>query len=305
MTLNQHNLSVSVIIPTYNRSQLITKAIKSVYDQKGSYIKEVIIVDDGSTDNTEDVISNLIKDFPNNLIYSRKTNGGEASARNHGVKIASGKYIAFLDSDDIWLNTKLEQQMELFKNDPSLSLTFTAYTRISENGREVISLQNWSSSPEDVLKELIIRCSITPSTVVVKRDSLISVGLFDESFPLSCDWDMWVRLAANGHYMGYLDIPLAEYFWHTSNMSQDMRGIAKAALNIFLKLYKLEKLPTSIKKLEAACFARWNLNHACYSLEANNNKEARRYLLEAIRCHPSSFRVGWVKMYLQSLFVKK
>ncbi len=293
--------SVSVVIPTFNCAALLPEAIRSAYGQSFTPA-EVIVVDDGCTDDTAAVVERLTRSLPERLVYVRKPNGGEASARNRGVSVAKGDYIAFLDQDDVWLPEKLEHQMQLFEADPSIALTFSAYTRVSGGTRELVRLTGWEQSPEHALEHLMEGCCITPSTVVVRRDVLNAVGPFDESLWLGNDWDMWIRMAAAGHRFAYLMEPMTDYLWHATNMSSDKRKIAEAALTIFPRAFGSGTLPTSLQHLERRCMARWHLVSACYRLEAGQHREVRRSLRAAIRARPGSARPGWALMYLKSLF---
>src|SRR3990170_2838516 len=113
---------VSVIIPTYNREKYIVETLQSVFAQTFTDY-EVIVIDDGSTDNTADVL----RPYLDRIVYIRKPNGGQGSARNVGIKVAKGEYIAFLDSDDLWMPEKLELQVKYLDNNKDAGLVFTDY----------------------------------------------------------------------------------------------------------------------------------------------------------------------------------
>jgi glycosyltransferase involved in cell wall biosynthesis len=292
--------SISVVIPTYNCADLLPNAIASAYSQTRSPL-EVLVVNDGCTDATDEVIRRLMPGLPTSFRYEVKPNGGEASARNVGVKLATGDFIAFLDQDDVWRPDKLERQVQMFDDDPSLALTFTAMTRVSSEGRESVRQNAWDPHPEAVLGRLLDGCCITPSTVVVRRSVLDSVGPFDESLWLGCDWDMWFRIALAGHRAGYLDEALTDYLWLTgTNMSSDRRKIAAAAEVIFPRVFADPRIPPSIRARKQQSFARWRLNHAEFCLEQGDGKTARRFLRAAVRTHPTSVRPGWLVLYGRS-----
>ncbi len=293
--------TVSVVIPTYNCATFLSKAIHSAYSQSRPAL-EVVVVNDGSTDGTLELLERLRSTLPANFVFDSQPNGGEAAARNRGVALARGQYIAFLDADDAWLPDKLERQMQLFERDPALALTFTAYHRISTaGGSELICLPDWQPTTECALQHLVEGCCITPSTVVVRRDALLEVGDF-KSLPMGVDWEMWLRLTVAGHRMEYLPQPLTEYYWHGANMSSDLRKVGQAAQDILSFYFGLGKFPPAIQRLERRCIARWRMIHACYCLEAGDNRQARRYLWEAAKTRPASIRPGWSLLFLRSLF---
>jgi glycosyltransferase involved in cell wall biosynthesis len=292
--------SVSVVIPTYNCVSLLPNAIRSAYAQTLAPL-EVIVVDDGCADGTAEVLGRLAPTLPGNFTYRSKTNGGEASARNAGVSMARGDFVAFLDQDDIWLPDKLERQMSLFEHDPSLGLAFTALTRVAGGAREVVLQLEWDASPEAVIRSLMVGCVITPSTVIVRRDVLAAVGPFDESLWLGNDWELWLRIAVKGYRVGYLPEPLTDYYWHTTNMSRDRKKISAAAEVIFSRLFLSGDLPPSLGRLKRSCLARWRLSHACYCLQDGDGRGARQALLQAFRTRPLSVRPGWISLYLRSL----
>ena len=293
--------TISVVIPTYNCAALLPRAIRSAYAQTLPP-SEVVVVNDGSTDETAEVLGKLASELPASFVFENRANGGEASARNRGVALASSEYVAFLDQDDVWAPDKLERQMELFLRDPQLALTFTAYNRIGESEQSVVRVHGWEPSPEHALRELLNGCCITPSTVVVRRDILAEIGPFDESLWLGCDWTMWLEIAAAGHRIGYEPEPLTDYFVHETNMSRDLRRIAQAALVIFPRLFGSGRLPASIQGLERECYARWHMISAIYSLSGGDGRAARRELLEAVRARPLSARPGWLGIYVRSFF---
>lgn len=292
--------SISVVIPAYNGAHLLPEAIRSAYAQTIAPA-QVIVVDDGCTDETADVVLALARDLPGNFIFIQKPNGGEASARNRGIIAATGEYVAFLDHDDVWLEEKFERQLPLFDHPSKPALTFTAYTRVTGEDRMLVRVEGWQPTPEHALRQLMEGCCVTPSTVMVRRDALTAVGPFDESLWLGNDWDMWLRLSASGYRFAYLPEPMTDYLWHANNMSRDQRKIADAALTILPRLFDSGALPPELQRLERHCLARWNLNQACYALYAGKHSQSRRSLMSAARLRPASIRGGWVILGLKSL----
>lgn len=203
---------VSVIIPTYNRAHYIAETIHSVFEQNFNDY-EVIVIDDGSTDNTEEVI----KPYLDKITFIRKENGGPASARNEGIKIAEGEYIAFLDSDDLWLPEKLDYQLNYMAAYRDVGLTFTDAEVISGGNNETRKI---IFTGQDLsIKGLFERNFIPTLTVMVRKACIDNAGLFDESkgFIGVEDYDMWLRIAMR-YRLGHIPKILARYRRHANNL---------------------------------------------------------------------------------------
>ncbi len=199
------NPVVSVIIPTYNREKLIIDAIDSILNQTFQDF-EILIIDDASTDNTEKVI----KDLGNEKIryYKLDRNGGQCIARNYGIKIAKGNYIAFLDSDDRWLPEKLEKQIACFnKGEKELGCVY-AYAYEKDVIEDTTFLPNdiyFRGNIHDKFLEGF--CPPTPSIFMVKKEALLKVNGFDEKLITFVDLDLWLRISKK-YQFDYLDEPL-------------------------------------------------------------------------------------------------
>lgn len=173
---------ISVVITTYNRAHLLPRAIKSVLKQTLKPL-EIIVVDDGSSDTTSEVI----KAFPT-IRYIKKENAGISSARNYGIKAAKGRYIAFLDDDDVWLEDKLKLQYAQ-KSD------FSHTNEIWIHNNKEVQQKAHHKKPEGwCFYENINFCKISPSTVMIKKEIFEIVGFFDESLEVCEDYDMWLRI---------------------------------------------------------------------------------------------------------------
>jgi glycosyltransferase involved in cell wall biosynthesis len=181
---------VSVIIPTYNRGRVIKEAIDSVLAQDYTEF-ELIVVDDGSTDHTSDVLDsyrNVIK------VLSQK-NKGVSAARNRGIAEASGKFIAFLDSDDLWLPQKLSTQVEFFNKTPDALICQTEEVWIRKGLR--VNPKKRHKKPSGMIFKLSLElCLVSPSAVMIKRSLFDRVGEFDETLPACEDYDLWLRISS-------------------------------------------------------------------------------------------------------------
>jgi glycosyltransferase involved in cell wall biosynthesis len=180
---------VSVIIPTYNRGWIIKEAIDSVLAQDYTEF-EVIVVDDGSTDHTSDILNSygdVIK------VFSEK-NKGVSAARNRGIEEASGTFIAFLDSDDLWLSQKLSVQIEFFNQTPDALICQTEEVWI-RNGLRVNPKKRHKKPSGMIFKPSLELCLISPSAVMIRRSLFDRVGEFDETLPACEDYDLWLRIS--------------------------------------------------------------------------------------------------------------
>lgn len=198
---------VSIVIPFYN-CPFIGQAIRSALNQSYKNI-EVIVVNDGSTKHTDKVTPYLSK-----VRYFEKGNGGTASALNKGIKHMSGKYFAWLSSDDVFMTDKIKKQIEYMKQS-HVMVSHTAYTLINERN-QVISrpIQFSFNSRLSFLKMLKKQCPINGSSVIMDKTIFNQVGLFDESLKFTQDYDMWMRVAAICEF-GYLNVPLIKYRVHS------------------------------------------------------------------------------------------
>ncbi|MCO7175210.1 glycosyltransferase family 2 protein [Sporolactobacillus kofuensis] len=206
---------ISVIIPTYNRGKFTVEAVKSILAQTYKDY-EIIVVDDGSTDDTKE----KLKVFGNKISYIYQKNKGPSAARNTGIQHAEGKYIAFCDSDDRFLPNKLEKQMNFIKEHPKCRFLYSWYYNVNEKGEITKLRKPFSCKHQEQLQYCLFarRFTIRTSTLLLSKKCFKKAGLFNEKYWYSQDWDMWLRLAA--YYRGYcLEEPLSEYWLHGENRS--------------------------------------------------------------------------------------
>ena len=195
------NPLVSVIIPTYNRGWAIAEAIDSVLEQDFSDY-ELIVVDDGSTDNTSDILQS----YGNTITVIYQSNEGVSAARNSGIGASAGELIAFLDSDDLWLPRKLSRQVAFFKAHPDAMINQTEEQWI-RNGVRVNPKNRHHKFSGMIFERSLELCLVSPSAVMVRRHLFESVGLFDVYLPACEDYDLWLRVSCR--YPVYLiDVPL-------------------------------------------------------------------------------------------------
>jgi glycosyltransferase involved in cell wall biosynthesis len=179
---------VSVIIPTCNRCWILKEAIESVLSQKFTKF-EIIVVDDGSNDAT----AALLSTYDDKITAIRQENRGVSAARNEGIMIAKGKYIAFLDSDDVWLPEKLSCQVDFFQSHTEVAICQTDEIWIRNGVR--VNPKNRHKKPSGMIFEPSLQlCLVSPSAVMIKKTLFDKVGLFNEVFPACEDYDLWLRI---------------------------------------------------------------------------------------------------------------
>jgi glycosyltransferase involved in cell wall biosynthesis len=213
-----HKPSVSVVIPTYNAARFLVEALESALSQTLPP-DDIVVVDDGSTDDTEDTIY----PYRRRIQYIRQENQGPAVARNCGIAHSKGDLVAFLDADDVWLPEKLEIQVNEMRAHPRIGLVHTNYVRLDSAGvRHPTRTKSGSRCAGRCYLELFKGCGVKIATVLVRKECLTKVGGFDESFRhASCeDYDLWIRMARHFEYL-YIDSPLVLYRDHPTSASKN------------------------------------------------------------------------------------
>ena len=275
---------VSVIIPTYNRSRTILRAIKSVLNQTYKNI-EVIIVDDASTDNTEEIVKGL--NDPRIIYIKHETNKGGAAARNTGIKLAKSEYIAFQDSDDEWYPEKLQLQTDaLLKAESDVGVVYSSFIRISKHKKEVIPGGHARNFEGDIFKKILSNNFVTTQTALVAKRCFDKVGIFDESLPRLQDWELWLRISKHYKFI-YISKPLVTAYIQKDSISNSVQGLQKA-LFIIEEKHKQEFIKNDPFALA---------NKYCWLgrllIKEKKYKEGLEYLTKSIKISPLTckFRV--------------
>ena len=252
---------VSIIIPTYNRYKLAKRAIHSILNQTYKEY-EIIVVDDGSSDDTK----SLKDEFDIKYIY--QSNCGVSSARNKGVKTAKGEWIAFLDSDDEWMEDKLQKQMEFFGRNPSVKFCHTEEKWIRE-GREVKYPKRLQKPSGWCFYDNLQTCKIAPSSVVLHKSILDDVGLFDESKKVCEDYDLWLRISKK-YEIGLIKEKLITKYAGDDQLSKAIKFIDLHHIYSLLKFKDDEKVKKTAEK---------KLNILEKGAKKHNNEELLRIVL--------------------------
>jgi glycosyltransferase involved in cell wall biosynthesis len=212
---------VSVIIPTYNHAQYIGRAINSILGQTFKDF-EIIVVDDGSTDSTKDIVSS----YPNPVKYLRQDNRGPSTARNAGITASRGEFVAFLDSDDYFMKRNLEIKMSFLESNPRADWIYSDWQYVDDEGSPVKKGSSKFKYSEkkltgEIFEELLrSRNFISPCTVVIKRSVLEDVGHFDTLIPSQEEYDLWLRISLK-YPAYYIDKVLVFVTLHPKSLSTD------------------------------------------------------------------------------------
>jgi len=292
---------ISVIIPTYNRAHLIRRAIKSVLNQTYQDF-EIIVVDDGSTDNTEEIIEEFQKYDKRIRYIQHKKNEGEAAARNTGIKIARGKFIANQDSDDKWLPEKLEKQMKAFENEPvEVGVVYTGFWRIQNNKKNYIPSSRVTKKEGNIHEELLKENFIGTPASVVRRECFEKAGMFDEKLPHLVDWELWIRISKYYHFK-CIDEPLLVSYHTADSISTDDEALIDAFGLILVKHYDFF---IKNRKIVSKLYYSFGINRF---LKDDNYEKSRKYLIKSFKLYPYNMKhfltVGLMTICDIDFFVK-
>lgn len=269
----------SVVIPSYNCAQTIGSAIRSVLDQTRSDF-ELIVVDDRSTDATRDVAHTYLDDERVTLV-TREQNGGESAARNSGIARAGGRYVSFLDSDDLWLPRYLEVMSRTLESNPAAAVAYTDAWVLYDGSRRILrrtAMAAWRppsppADPAAFLRALFEYGNFVYNATTIRRDVLLAVGGYNEALPGSPDYELWLRLAAAGH--GFVDSGeiLAVYRRRAGQLTDDPGHVRRAVPEILRLVIAEYDLPEDVRAL-----ARQSLEQHERALDELPQRRRRRRL---------------------------
>jgi glycosyltransferase involved in cell wall biosynthesis len=275
---------VSVIMPVYNGERYIVSAIESVLAQTYKNF-EIVIVNDGSTDNSREKLS-AYRQLPF-VQYIEQDNRGVAAARNTAIRKATGELIAFLDQDDLWLPEKLDIQVDYLRQHTDVPLVHANLGHINENGEPIQVI--WPTDVEgSCFRELFLWNRIAVPTVVVRRQCLSEVGLFNENLAGSDDYDMWLRIAQR-FPIGRIARVLALYRFHGKNVSRDKLLMIRREWDVISST--IERVP-EVYELVGKRAVKKRVGEIRFDLgfwnmwEAQDPVAARRHYLESIKNRP-------------------
>ena len=235
---------VSVIIPVYNGERYIVQAVESALRQTFTNL-EIIVVDDGSTDRTQQVL----QPYFDRIRYIYQENQGVAAARNIACQLAQGEFLAFLDADDYFLPSKLEKQLACFDHDPALDMVQTGWLMVDETGKYIFEMKPWQQAPKLDLESFIIFKCVRPSAMMLRRKWWEKLGGFNDNFPLAEDLDFALRLALKGCKAVWLEEILTCYRQHNSNIMSSGLPLMKNTEILMKEFFNRPDLPESIRQL--------------------------------------------------------
>ncbi len=277
---------VTVVIPTYNRREMVHEAIHSVRQQRYQDF-ELIVVDDGSTDATGDAIRHLA-----NIRYLSQNNQGVSAARNQGVREGNGELIAFLDSDDLWLPQKLEVQVAFMEDHPEVQICQTE--EIWMRGGVRVNPRNKHDKPSgDIFVRSLDLCLVSPSAVMMRRDLFARMGGFDEALPACEDYDLWLRVAIEEAVL-LIEKPLViKRGGRSDQLSHSFWGMDRFRVAALCKLLASGKLTPERQNLTVRVLVKKCGVLAQGARKRGKREEAERYLALA-DLHVGALGIGSV-----------
>jgi glycosyltransferase involved in cell wall biosynthesis len=272
---------ITVIVPAYNASRTVGAAVDSVLAQTFADF-ELLVIDDGSRDDTADVVR--ARDDPR-LNCVRTENGGVSAARNHGLELAAGSYAAFLDADDAWDPAKLERQHRAMSERPEVGLSFTSAQLVDDDFRPVGT--EWAAARSDYTEALLLEGNIVAgggSSVMARTSTVHQAGRFDRRLSQCADWDLWLRMSLMTSFIA-LHEPLVLYRVGPGTMSSDPELLERDTFAMLDKFYE-DSASGAYNRLRKRAYANQSMVCAGSYLHARRFRSALRCLAAGLRGDP-------------------
>ena len=279
--------TVSIIIPTFNRADFVAEAVLSVLTQGGVDL-EVLVVDDGSTDQTESILLAQVTDT--RVRYIAQSNLGRSAARNHGISVARGEFVGFLDSDDLYLPNCLQNHLNVFRDCPQTGLTVGGYAYLDEAGGVQGERQPWSECADLSLVGWLFNCLAMPGSILVRRQWLEHVGGFDRQCEIAEDWDLFLRLAQAGCEMRWVKTSVCQYRQHSGNSFRTLTLHHQGSLQALRKLFDSTNLDSPVRENSTQAVAQAHALFARRALALNQLALFQSYLRQAVQLRPNLTR---------------
>lgn len=292
------NPLVSVVIPTRNRGQYISQALDSVFAQTFTNY-EIIVVDDGSTDNTKELLTPLIQ--KGSIRYELQDAKGVSAARNYGVRVARAAYIAFLDSDDLFLPTKLEKQLSVFSRDKELGFVHCSFSKFDDQGQD-LGVRDTARFQGQIYPSMLLEWSVLMAMpcMLMRADVLKEVGGFDEQMTWAEDLDLWRRIARR-YRVGTVPEALVKVRVHAASTSFDKTGGSRGFERYLEKAFAEDPgLKEGFRKQAAAKMYAKLAQNLLGEGGAEQMQQARQHALRALAARPLqlSAMATWLASYL-------
>lgn len=238
---------ISVIIPTYNCDRYIVEAIDSVLSQENCDV-EVIVIDDGSTDDT----GKVLEPYGDRIRYVLQKNQGVAAARNHGIAQAKGNYVAFLDADDYFLPGKLSSQAKILDTKPHIGIVHSGWQRVDSEGKKILDVRPWEDVPVLDLAGWLRWKPVLPSAMMFRREWLEYAGGFDPRFPPAEDTNLVLRMALKGCLTEWLPEITVHYRQHEQSAMHKGLPQARSLTAVMEDFFAQPNLPAKVRLMEAS-----------------------------------------------------
>lgn len=281
-------MQVSVVIPTYNRASFIGEALTGVLQQTFQDF-EILVIDDGSTDNTALVVKQIADA---RIRYMTQDHRGVSAALDLGWRAAQGEYIARLDSDDRWLPDLLQELVTRMDADPRLGAVYARAQGMDTQGQLLTQLIGTAERfPGHTLKSLIYGDSVCPTAVLIRRAAIERAGGYDSTLIANEDWDLWIRIAAQQDGIGYFPRVLAHYRYHPNNLtrttSQRMTRVMQDRIRVLDKFFAQSNVLPEVLDVKNIAYRNVYLDWMIRSLEARDYAGAWDKFQRALALSPS------------------
>lgn len=271
---------VSIIIPTHNRGDWLRDAIDSALAQTWPAV-EVIVVDDGSTDGTAE----LLNTYQDRVRVAHQDNQGVSTARNHGLRLAQGEYVTFLDDDDLILPEKIEKQMTWLQKNRGYRWVHSRYLMVDSDKRPLLRV---GLLPEgEVLAKLACQNFLWMGAPLMEKALVAQAGGFNPRYSIAADFELWLRIAAQTPHLGCVQEPLGAYRLHGSSMVTNIHQLEREIMTILDAFFAQNDLPSSVMSARPAAYAEWLLWLAMRYAASDSQADAARCIHSAIQAKPS------------------
>lgn len=271
-------VDVSVVIPAYNAGAYLSTAIESVLSQS-LRSTEIIVIDDGSTDDTGSIASS----FGDRVQYIYQANRGSTYAKNRGLDEARGEFIATLDADDYFVSeTKLESQVELIKQFPECGLVGSGWTNVDKYGSSLENREPWRYAPKLDLTDAVVWSPLLSSVMLLRKDALRSVNGFARDIRIIEDYDIVIRLILAGYSVRWLREITTAYRLHDGNITRNIPLMETEIGHYLDELFSRDDLPTELSQKERLIKFASRIRMAFKYYEVGDRKEMKRALLDSI-----------------------